>query len=244
MFPLVILIGATLGVQLEARGLGDGSLLPPGEPAGLAETVAPSDSADPGIFDLLEGTWTGRGTLFGRPAEFRMRWTQVLDGRFARLEFENAFPAADSGPPNRVIAAIAFYPLEGSAPRTGWWFDSRGQTVSLAITPGDSLLDVAWEGAGERGRTVYRLSQDGVTVVDSVFPEGGAREFGRATYMRSGAEARRGELRKPATAGARSAFRSPPGRGISPGQSNASEEPSISERSQPWREGRAPPEDA
>lgn len=213
MVPLVILIGSTLGLQLDAVGLGETAIthcqptvpchsttcLPPGERAYLTEAGAPRDSANPDIFDLLDGTWTGRGTLFGRPAEFRMRWTLVLDGRFARLEFENAFPAEDSGPPSRLIAAIAFYPLEGSAPRSGWWFDSRGQTVSLAITPRDSALHVEWEGADERGRTVYRVGRDGVVVVDSVFAESGFREFGRATYARSAAGAERSEGGLPAT---------------------------------------------
>lgn len=137
----------------------------------------------PQVFELLEGSWTGHGTLLGRRAEFRMRWTLVLDGRFARLEFENAF-LPDSGPATSVISAIAFYPVTGPAPRYGWWFDSRGAALSLAITPADSALYVNWEGAGERGRSVYRVEKNGAVVVDSVFADEGLREFGRATYTR------------------------------------------------------------
>lgn len=200
MVLLRILVGLTLGVQPIVFGSGRishelpmrGSALLE-EPSSGGRTAVPEvgdrTASAPQVFGLLEGTWIGRGTLFGRPAEFRMRWTRVLNERFARLEFHNAFVAEGSGPPTPVLSAIGFYPLEGSAPRNGRWFDSRGATVSLTITPADSALQVDWEGAGERGRTVYTVSRDGVSVVDSVLADGGFREFGRATYARTSSAA-------------------------------------------------------
>lgn len=142
------------------------------------------------VFDGLEGEWRGEGTLLGRPARFTMRWTRVLEGRFARLEFANAFAGGDGTEATPVLSAVAHYPLHGPAPRNGWWFDSRGERISLEVSPTDSSLLVDWASHTERGRTVYHPLGDSIVVVDSVLAEGGYREFGRATYRRRGPGAR------------------------------------------------------
>lgn len=158
----------------------------------VAAPAAPVTPQEPAgvVFEALEGEWTGGGMLLGRQARFAMRWTRVLEGRFARLEFSNAFAGEAGAPDTPVLSAIAHYPLEGPAPRDGWWFDSRGGKLELEIRPGASGLDVGWASSTERGRTVYRPLGDSVVVVDSVFTESGAREFGRATYRRRGSGAR------------------------------------------------------
>ena len=147
------------------------------------------EAASP-VFDGLEGEWAGEGTLLGRPAQFTMRWTRVLEGQFARLEFTNGFAGEDGGAPTPVLSAIAHYPLDGPAPREGWWFDSRGEEVSLLIRTTDSNLLVDWSSDVEVGKTVYRRFGDSIVVVDSVLTEAGYREFGRATYRRTGPVAR------------------------------------------------------
>ena len=145
------------------------------------------DAASP-AFDALEGEWAGEGTLLGRPAQFTMRWTRVLEGRFARLEFTNAFAGGSGAAPTPVLSAIAHYPIGGGG--LGWWFDSRDVKLGLEARPSESALRVAWRGATESGVTVYRIEGDRVLAVDSVAAEGGMREFGRATYERRGAGAR------------------------------------------------------
>lgn len=151
--------------------------------------VAPQEPAG-AVFDALEGEWAGEGTLFGRDARFTMRWTRVLEGRFARLEFSNAFAGEAGAPDTPVLSAIAHYPLDGPSPRDGWWFDARGEKLALEIRPTDSELAVDWASSTETGRTVYRPLGDTIVVVDFVLGEAGYREFGRATYGRTGSGSR------------------------------------------------------
>ena len=159
----------------------------PGGPPRLAEPD-PGGVADVArVFERLEGDWAGEGTLLGRPARFTMRWTRVLEGRFARLEFTNAFAAETGSDPTPVLSAVAHYPLADAGPGRGWWFDSRGEKLALEVAPSDSELRVRWEGPGESGVTVYRIEGDGVVAVDSVAGADGPREFGRAAYVRRGA---------------------------------------------------------
>lgn len=125
----------------------------------------------------LQGTWQGEGELLGRPAQFRMRWSELADGRYVRLEFENRF-ASDA---EAALSAVAYYPT-GEGQAAGWWFDSRGERLSLQIDAGDSRLAVEWSSPTERGRTIYQPTQDGVLVVDSVVRGGVLTEFARARY--------------------------------------------------------------
>lgn len=154
-----------------------------------AAPLAAQERGNP-VFDALEGLWAGEGTLLGRPGRFTMRWTPVLEGRFARLEFANAFAGEIGRADTPVLSAIAHYPLDGPTPRDGWWFDSRGEKLELEIHPAPSRLRVDWASSTERGHTVYGLPGDSVVVVDSVLSAAGTREFGRATYRRQGPGAR------------------------------------------------------
>lgn len=139
----------------------------------------------PDVLSALEGRWSGDGTLMGRSARFEMTWTRVLNGRFLRLEFRNAF--ADVDPVQTVLEADAYYRL-GGAELTGSWMDTRGVILSLRATVGDSELVTDWTGS-ESGRTTYRvIDSNTVEVVDLVRSGDEWREFAVARYQRTGGD--------------------------------------------------------
>lgn len=140
--------------------------------------VASQDAA--AVFERLEGTWAGPGTLFGRPAAFTMRW-DAADG-LATLRFTNALVDAD-GTETPVMSAVAVYRIDGGA--EGVWLDSRGERVELAWTVADGALVVDWRASTESGRTTYRpMGGDRVEVVDEVAADDGWRVFGTAEHTR------------------------------------------------------------
>lgn len=148
--------------------------------AGTARTtgVAAQDAA--AVFEHLEGTWAGPGTLFGQPAAFTMRWD--VSGGLATLHFTNALVDAD-GNETPVMSAAAVYRIDGEA--EGVWLDSRGERVELAWTVAEGALVVDWRASAESGRTTYRpLDGDRVEVVDEVSAADGWRVFGTAAHTR------------------------------------------------------------
>ncbi|MCG8604682.1 hypothetical protein MJD09_06750 [bacterium] len=84
-------------------------------------TTTPSEgfAKDDPFLNKLLGTWTGKGELLGTDSRFKMTWKWVLDGKFARLTFQNKF-----------LKAQAFYQTEGNDEYKGTWFDSRGQGLA------------------------------------------------------------------------------------------------------------------
>jgi hypothetical protein len=117
----------------------------------------------------LTGSWRGGGTMFGSASEARLVVSPALGGRF--LEFSYL-----AGP----FEGRAFY---RPAPDGGWqaqWLDNRGVTFPIAAQIEARTLTSEWgEAATERGRTVYRLADDGrLHVTDSVRrPDGSYRDF-------------------------------------------------------------------
>lgn len=156
-------------------------LLLVGVGAASPNQVAAQDAA--AVFERLEGTWAGSGTLFGRPAAFTMRWD--VSGGLASLRFTNALVEAD-GTETPVMSAAAVYRIDGDA--EGVWLDSRGERVELAWTVADGALVVDWRASAESGRTTYRpVDGDRVEVVDEVAADDGWRVFGNASHARTGA---------------------------------------------------------
>ena len=151
----------------------------PGE-ALAAEAQLPQPSTS----DWLVGKWIGTGTLLGRQALFTMDWSTAKPGAHLRLEFGNAF-LDTAGRAQPLMAATALYLVQPDRTLTGSWYDSRGKVLTLRGTQGDSTLAIEWQAPEERGRTIYRLVQQGVVeVIDSVETRQGWREFGRALHRR------------------------------------------------------------
>lgn len=148
--------------------------------AGTARPIDVGAQDAAAVFEQLEGTWAGPGTLFGQPAAFTMRW-DVSEG-LASLHFTNALVDAD-GTETPVLSAAAVYRIDGEP--TGVWLDSRGERVELTWTVADRALVVDWRASTESGRTTYRpVDRDGVEVVDEVAAGDGWRVFGTALHAR------------------------------------------------------------
>lgn len=143
----------------------------------VAQDTAPSAS----VFTGLDGTWEGSGTLFGRPAAFRMR-REVAGEGFVRLTFSNAF-VTDTGETPVLTSHAAYYVHGRSA--TGVWVDNRPQRITLVAAVTDSSVVTEWTAESEEGRTEYVLrSADVVVVRDIVYSNGSERVFAEATYRR------------------------------------------------------------
>lgn len=135
----------------------------------------------------LEGSWEGEGKAFGMAARLRIKWEWVLENKFLRLSLRNEMNAADGQ--KQIFEGQAYYRSAGGDKYEAHWFDSRGITFPIkAQLEGDSL--VAWWGSPEteKGKSIYRLVDDGtLEVVDSVEQEDGTmREFGRVILKRAG----------------------------------------------------------
>ena len=135
----------------------------------------------PAVFSALNGTWSGAGTLMGRPASFEMQW-RTLDGGFVELHFTNAFVDA-SGAVTPVLEARALYRPSGTT-AIGVWIDTRPQRIQLESEISQSAVITNWTAATERGRTEYRIEEGGVTVRDYVEADGEMRLFAEARYTR------------------------------------------------------------
>ena len=142
--------------------------------------LAPPSAAQPAESPLawLIGEWRGAGTRLGTATEARLELRLALGGRFVELRY------VSSGFEGR-----AFYRrIEGGGWR-GEWFDNRGMHLGIDAEVVPNVLTANWgSSATERGRTVYRLLDDGrLEVVDSVAGHDGIqREFARHLLTRGG----------------------------------------------------------
>jgi hypothetical protein len=139
--------------------------------------AAPATAQAPaGALDWLVGSWRGAGTRIGAATEARLDVRPALGGRFIELSY------VSSGFEGR-----AFYRRVEGARWRGEWFDNRGVHFGIDATEGERTLTADWgSDAAERGRTVYRLLQDGrLELVDQVTGRDGIqREFARHTLAR------------------------------------------------------------
>jgi hypothetical protein len=143
----------------------------------LAALAAP----DTGALARLEGRWTGAGTWLGKPASARASWTPALAGRFVRLEYR----VTRDGESKPVFEGDAYY-SHGPDGLSGTWFDSQGSVHTLKVVSEKDALVVSWPAAEPRGRTCYRLLEDGaLEITDEAKGKDGAwREFARMRYSR------------------------------------------------------------
>ena len=125
----------------------------------------------------LVGRWRGTGTRVGNPTTATLEVRPALGGRFVELSYVSA-----------GFEGRAFYrPVEGVRWR-GEWFDIRGVHFGIDAEVAPQSFTANWGSAEtERGRTVYRLRDDGrLEVVDSVAGRNGAqREFARHLLTRA-----------------------------------------------------------
>ncbi len=139
--------------------------------------AAPAAAQAPaGSLDWLVGSWRGTGTRMGAATEARLDVRPALAGRFVELSF------VSSGFEGR-----AFYRRVDGARWRGEWFDIRGVHFGIDAVEGVRTLTADWgSDATERGRTVYRLLEDGrLELVDRVTGrDGTSREFARHLLRR------------------------------------------------------------
>lgn len=139
--------------------------------------AAPANAQAPGgALDWLVGSWRGAGTRMGAATEARLDVRPALGGRFVELSY------VSSGFEGR-----AFYRRVEGARWRGEWFDIRGVHFGIEAVEAQRTLTADWgSDATERGRTVYRLLEDGrLELVDHVTGrDGTSREFARHTLRR------------------------------------------------------------
>lgn len=141
--------------------------------------AAPATARDVAQLAWLEGRWQGPGTMFGNASEAVLEVRPALGGRFLELSWRA------SGFEGRALYRPGD---EGSWRAT--WFDNRGISFGIEAALAEHVLTSNWGSTEtERGRTIYRLRDDGrLEVVDSVMTPGGEpREFARHILARASA---------------------------------------------------------
>ncbi len=148
---------------------------------GPMTSASPQLASEPTFLSRLEGRWEGAGVWVGKPATGKASWTRVLIGRFVRLEYR----VTPEGAPSPAFEGDAYY-SEGPDGVKGTWFDSQGSVHPLEIRVEPAALVASWPAAEPRGRTTYRLLEDGsLEIFDEIRgKDGGFREFGRVRYRR------------------------------------------------------------
>ena len=131
--------------------------------------AVPAAAQDIAGLGWLSGSWQGSGTAFGRASEARLDVRPVLGGRFVELSYRAG-----------AFEGRAFYrPAEGNRWQATW-FDNRGMSFPIGAVLEGRMLTADWGSPEtERGRTIYRLADDGrLHVSDSILrPDGSHREF-------------------------------------------------------------------
>jgi len=141
----------------------------------LAAPAAAQSGTAP--LEWLAGNWRGSGTMFGNASEATLDAAPVLGGRFLELRYR-------AGP----FEGRAFYRPAQDGRWQATWFDNRGISFGIDAALVGQTLTSDWGTAEiERGRTVYRLLDDGrLEVVDTVMTrDGQSREFARHTFSRT-----------------------------------------------------------
>ena len=144
--------------------------------AAQSPAAAPAATATAPLAWLV-GRWQGTGSRMGSPTSATLEVRLALGGRFVELSY------VSSGFEGRAL----YRPVEGARWR-GEWFDIRGVHFGIDAEVAPNLLMANWGSAEtERGRTGYRLGDDGrVEVVDTVAGRDGTqREFARHLLTRS-----------------------------------------------------------
>lgn len=145
---------------------------------GFSHSAVPEPQ--PIIEKLLSQSWTGSGTLMGAKADFEMRWSPLLNGKFLQLQFKNERTSADGT--KMVFEAVGMYKITDGRVE-GTWFDGRGVTLPLSGEVTDTQLVIFWGTPDiEQGKTVYSLADSQIRVTDYILTEGEYKQFGSALY--------------------------------------------------------------
>lgn len=144
--------------------------------AGCATTAAPRRTP----FSDFEGAWRGVGTFQGLPSAVEARFAPIEGGAWS-LDI-NVIATPPTGAPTN-FTGHAQYTMADGAPTGGKWTDSQGSAYAIAPRFEDGALIVDWgEGAAVRGRSEYRLQEDGDLQIDDFAPNrsGEVRRFATA----------------------------------------------------------------
>ena len=137
--------------------------------------AAPAPAQEAGALPWLSGRWQGSGTMFGNPSEAVLEVSPTTTG------FDLHYRAG------RFEGRAVYRPLGGGRWQASW-SDNRGVSFPIAAVADGQMLTSDWGSAEtERGRTVYRLLEDGsLELVDTVAtPGGGSGEFARHRLVRA-----------------------------------------------------------
>ena len=131
---------------------------------------------DVAALSWLVGTWRGSGIMFGRPSEAVLEVHPALGGRFLELRYSAG-----------GFEGRAFYRPAGEGRWRAQWFDNRGISFAIEATMENRTLTADWGSeATERGRTTYRLADDGrLQLNDSVLRDGALRPFASHDLVRA-----------------------------------------------------------
>ena len=143
----------------------------------LLVAALPAAAQDVAALSWLTGSWRGPGTMFGNASEAVLEIRPALGGRFLELSYRAG-----------GFEGRAFYRPDGAAHWRATWFDNRGTVFPIEAQLDGRVLTADWGSAEtERGRTVYRLAEDGtLEVSDSVaMADGSRRDFARHRLRRS-----------------------------------------------------------
>jgi len=139
--------------------------------------AGPAAAQGGGALDWLAGSWRGAGTMMGNASEATLSVRPALGGRFLEFSYR-------AGP----FEGRAFYSPASEGRWQARWFDNRGITFPIAATVAGRQLTSEWGDAStERGRTLYRLADDGrLHLTDSVLrPDGQYRDFASHVLARA-----------------------------------------------------------
>ncbi|MBV7255172.1 hypothetical protein KCG44_00080 [Pacificimonas sp. WHA3] len=142
---------------------------------GVAQTAEDGPKA-------LTGDWHSDCDAWGTPAKCTLRWMPGLHETQMNLEYD--VRAADGGA--RLFMGQGVYRM-GDDDLSGYWIDTNGSLHPLHAVWQDRTLITHWgEAQTERGRSEYRMGEDGTLIVtDWVLTEDGWREFMRVQYRRA-----------------------------------------------------------
>jgi len=147
---------------------------------GLALQPVAAQAQTSGKLDWMIGRWTGAGTSFGAPSQSSLEVAPALDGKFVELRYQLTKPMSFEG--------RAYYKVKSGNDWEARWFDSRGVIFTIGASVDGKTLTSNWGSAEtERGRTVYKLLDDGkLEVVDTALAKDGSwREFARQVFTKA-----------------------------------------------------------
>jgi hypothetical protein len=145
--------------------------------AAVAQAPGVVQAAPAPALAWLTGSWRGSGTMFGNRSEATLIVRPVLDGRFLEFSYR-------AGP----FEGRAFYRAATDGAWQATWFDNRGVSFPIAGQVAGRVLISEWGSAAtERGRTIYRLADDGrLHATDAVRrPDGSYSEFASHVLTRA-----------------------------------------------------------